>query len=261
MTKSLAFLLPLLLAACAGRQALQAEQEPQESAAVDAPAERLIYQLPVTQTGELVAGKPLHMASYLTDGSEHKKLVVLPNQPAAESRPERSALLQSSFYVDYQEPPVQQMADEFLQQRNPELPLWQDLEQFVAGSFVGNNDQSGIDLASQVATRRAGDCTEYAVISTAIARSLGVPAQVVLGAVVVLDGQGETADAFGHAWTELETEDGWILLDAALASLPQNSLYYLADYPVTSEGISYQWDFVSQYTVSGIAKIDLKAAE
>lgn len=72
----------------------------------------------------------------------------------------------------------------------------------------------GFDIASRVAESRAGDCTEHAVLLTALLRAHGVPARVVLGAAVVLS--AKQLSAWGHAWTEYFDVKRWQRLDAAL---------------------------------------------
>jgi hypothetical protein len=70
--------------------------------------------------------------------------------------------------------------------------------------------------ASRAAARKAGDCTEHAVLLAAVARSLGMPARVVLGYAVLTD--QENGYAFGHAWTEIHDGKQWQRLDATPTS-------------------------------------------
>lgn len=68
------------------------------------------------------------------------------------------------------------------------------------------------DIASQVAQRREGDCTEYAVLTTALSRAAGMQARVAMGVALVPNGAG--LDAFGHAWVEVMDKGRWIVVDA-----------------------------------------------
>jgi len=70
--------------------------------------------------------------------------------------------------------------------------------------------------ASRAAARKAGDCTEHAVLLAAVARALGMPARVVLGYAVLTDQQN--GYAFGHAWTEIHDGTRWQRLDATPTS-------------------------------------------
>jgi hypothetical protein len=57
---------------------------------------------------------------------------------------------------------------------------------------------------------RVGDCTEYAVLLTTLARSIGLPARTVFG-LAYADGQ-EPAFAY-HAWNEIHVAGEWLAFD------------------------------------------------
>lgn len=115
----------------------------------------------------------------------------------------------ATFVVDYDEPSVVQMLAEVpAEARTPK-----GLEAFVAGVLEETNSRP-FDIASRVATLRKGDCTEHAVLLTALLRASGYSARVVVGVVVLLN--PEFAQAAGHAWVEVAEEGHWRRLDAAL---------------------------------------------
>jgi len=67
-----------------------------------------------------------------------------------------------------------------------------------------------------VATTRQGDCTEHALLLTAIARASGIPARVATGLAYV-PRFGERENVFvPHAWTEAYVDGRWQGFDAAL---------------------------------------------
>jgi hypothetical protein len=123
--------------------------------------------------------------------------------------------LEPSFVIDLDEPAVVAMHEEFLRS-DAGGPLRPRLVRFVADAIEETHGR-GWDIASRVATRREGDCTEHAVLLTALARSSALPARVVLG-VALVSAEGGYA-AYGHAWSEVRDEGRWVVADAALAGL------------------------------------------
>ncbi len=68
------------------------------------------------------------------------------------------------------------------------------------------------DRASEVLATGKGDCTEHALLFTALARAAGIPARPVYGLVYTRYGDG--ADAlYWHAWVEVKSGEEWIALD------------------------------------------------
>jgi transglutaminase-like putative cysteine protease len=125
-------------------------------------------------------------------------------QPAADAQ-HRAA----SFVIDYTEPVIQALAEP-IAARYGERPSPGELEQFVYDYIVDKNIAHGFDVASMVARSRAGDCTEHAVLLTALLRMYGYPARTVTGLYVSLDAP---VLAYGHAWAEYYAAGGWRGLD------------------------------------------------
>ncbi|MFV0442380.1 MAG: transglutaminase-like domain-containing protein [Planctomycetaceae bacterium] len=75
------------------------------------------------------------------------------------------------------------------------------------------NMSSNLASASEVVRSREGDCTEHAVLLTALLRARGIPARTAVGLVY-----WDQFTAFaGHAWTEAWLDGEWIPLDATQA--------------------------------------------
>jgi len=91
------------------------------------------------------------------------------------------------------------------------------IEDFAA-RYVENKSLSvGYASAAEVAASKQGDCTEFAVLTAAMCRAVGIPAQVVTGIAYVDDWAG--FEGFGgHAWTQAYVGDKWVGLDAAFKS-------------------------------------------
>ncbi len=120
----------------------------------------------------------------------------------------------ASFLIDYTEPVIQALAKP-IEQRYGKQPSPGELERFVHDYIVDKNSAHGFDVASMVAKSRAGDCTEHAVLLTALLRMYGYPARTVVGLYVSLE---EPVLAYGHAWVETYGDDGWTGLDGTRIS-------------------------------------------
>lgn len=96
----------------------------------------------------------------------------------------------------------------------------------------------GFDAASIVARDLQGDCTEHAVLLTALARARGLPARTVVGTVIV--SSADSANAFGHAWTEIYADGEWHLADATVSASTNTAvMHYLPVGTLVNEGMGY----------------------
>ena len=120
---------------------------------------------------------------------------------------------QSTFVVDYDEPPVQSIAEN-LRSVLEQKPTQDDLQKYVYDHIADKTYSRTFDYASRVAESGAGDCTEHAVLLAALARASGYYARVVIG-TLLLDTESEP-QAFGHAWTEIHDGSDWRIRDATL---------------------------------------------
>lgn len=97
-----------------------------------------------------------------------------------------------------------------------EMAQMSKAEDFVRQYIFGKTLSVGYASALEVATTRQGDCTEHALLLTAIARALGIPARVATGLAYV-PSFGDRDDVFvPHAWTEAYIDGRWQGFDAAL---------------------------------------------
>jgi len=104
-----------------------------------------------------------------------------------------------------------------------------------------------------MARHRSGDCTEHAVLLTALARSVGFPAKVVFGSVIARN--GEQVGAYGHAWAELHRDGRWSIVDATPLgeAMP---LSYVPEGLLEDEGPGFMFGFLSSLA-SGILRIEV----
>ncbi len=93
------------------------------------------------------------------------------------------------------------------------------LKKFVYKSIAKKDFNSANATASQVAVNLSGDCTEHAVLLTALLRASKIPSRTVIGLVAV-SGSDLNKPSFGfHMWTQAWIDDDpiggrWIDLDA-----------------------------------------------
>ena len=81
---------------------------------------------------------------------------------------------------------------------------------------------SNLTTASQVLDRRAGDCTEHALLFVALARAAGIPAREVSGLVYM----GDDVRRFGwHAWAEVELDGRWMQVDPSWGERVANATH------------------------------------
>jgi len=153
--------------------------------------------------------------------------------PQLESQVSRN-WLEPTFVIDFDEPVFAELQTAMKEQQVK--PEREALVAFV-DRFIDKKSPRGWDLASTVARRREGDCTEHAVLTAALARLQGQPARVVVGLALI--SQGTDHQAFGHAWTEMLEGGKWVVADAALSG-QTDIVRYLPLSLIEDEGIGYQ---------------------
>jgi len=118
----------------------------------------------------------------------------------------------------------------FIQTNHPEIRA--QAQAIVAGSG-GNEDKArrivdwvyrniakrpvlSVSNAVETLRNRAGDCTEHAVLTAALARAAGIPAQLETGVVY------QKGRFYYHAWNVFRLADwgGWVTADAVMNQLP-----------------------------------------
>lgn len=91
------------------------------------------------------------------------------------------------------------------------------IEAFVSRYIDDKSLSVGYASAAEVAESRQGDCSEFAVLTAALCRAVGIPAQVVVGVAYVSEFGGMQGFG-GHAWARAHVGGKWIGLDAAFKS-------------------------------------------
>ncbi len=134
------------------------------------------------------------------------------------------------------------------------------IEAFVA-EYVENRSLSvGYASAAEVAESRKGDCSEFAVLTAALCRAVGIPAQVCVG-VAYVDEFGGIQGFGGHAWTQAyvggdaQGNGGkWVGLDASFKASGRGG--YDAGHIALAVGNGDPGDFFNMATTLGQFKVE-----
>lgn len=127
------------------------------------------------------------------------------------------------------------------------------IEAFV-GDYIENKSLSvGYASAAEVADSRQGDCSEHAVLTAAMCRAVGIPAQVVTGVAYVEDFAGLQGFG-GHAWVQAYVGGKWVGLDAAFKGTGRGG--YDAGHIAFAAGNGNPEDFFSLVNIIGQFKIE-----
>jgi hypothetical protein len=132
------------------------------------------------------------------------------------------------------------------------------IEAFVADYIENRSLSVGYASAAEVAASRQGDCSEFAVLTAAMCRAVGIPAQVVAGVAYVDDFLGNQGFG-GHAWTQAYIGGKWIGLDASFKSAGRGS--YDAGHIALAAGNGEPGDLFNMAPTLGQFKIDKLTVE
>jgi hypothetical protein len=120
---------------------------------------------------------------------------------------------QNSYFIACDDQKVQELAREAV---GTEKESWQKslkIEKWVHDHMRPTAGQ-GLAPADEVARNLNGDCTEYAMLTAAMCRAVGIPSKTSLGLIYANVRSGPVF-AF-HMWTEVWIEGRWRPLDATL---------------------------------------------
>jgi len=132
------------------------------------------------------------------------------------------------------------------------------IEAFVA-DYVENRSLSvGYASAAEVADSKQGDCSEFSVLTAAMCRAVGIPAQVVVGIAYVKEYAGLQDRFGGHAWVQAYIGGKWVGLDASFRGAGRGG--YDAGHIALAVGNGNPEDFFSMATTMGQFKIEKVAA-
>ncbi len=156
--------------------------------------------------------------------------------------------LKATRFLQCDDKKIKSLARKAVGDTKDTLKAARKIEAFVR-KYIKKKDLSvGYASAVEVAASRQGDCTEHAVLTAALCRAVGIPAQVVTG-VAYVESFGGRKGVFGpHAWNRVLIGKKWVGFDAALGQ-------YDAGHITMTAGDGSQDEFFGIISTLGCFKI------
>ena len=149
-------------------------------------------------------------------------LTVTPVRPAAGVKlpykgKDKAALaaMKPSRYVESDDKDVIALARKAVGDTTDAAEAIRKIEKFVGDYIIQKNLAVGYASAAEVVKSKSGDCSEHAVLTAAMCRAVGVPAEVVTGMVYAPRWRKYRHAFIPHAWVRAYVGDKWVGVDAA----------------------------------------------
>ena len=124
--------------------------------------------------------------------------------------------LKPNEHVESDHPEIIALAKKAVGNYKDTVRAAQAIEKFVSRYINSKNMQVGYASALETARSRQGDCSEHAVLTAALCRATGIPAEVCFG-LVYADSFHTGRQVFvPHAWNRVYIGGKWCVFDAAL---------------------------------------------
>lgn len=118
-------------------------------------------------------------------------------------------------WVQSDAPAIHQAAEVIVGDASSDMARMRRLRAYLTDAIDTKGMDIGYASALDTLESKKGDCTEHAVLLTAFARSLGIPARVVTGLVYVDRFAGANRVFIPHAWTQAWINGRWVSFDSA----------------------------------------------
>ncbi|MEM0966454.1 MAG: transglutaminase family protein [Verrucomicrobiota bacterium] len=153
--------------------------------------------------------------------------------------------LEASKMVDFEDPAILELLAE---ENLDSLPFAEKVERLVEIADENISIKSldlGFGSASQALALQEGDCTEHALLLTALCRAAGIPARGASG--LVYTGEITWSPQMGyHMWTQVWNGEEWLDIDAAFSAARTEPIRILLSVTDLSE-MSLAEDFFAIY--------------
>jgi hypothetical protein len=143
--------------------------------------------------------------------------------PRGSDAPAIAAYTDPSPFVESDDPAIVSLARNIVGDEQDPVAAAHELVAWV-NQNVEKEPALTVPSAREVAKSLRGDCNEHAVLLTALARAVGIPARVVAGAVYGDLGQAGEDGFYYHAWSELWL-GGWVSADAVFGQMPADATH------------------------------------
>jgi hypothetical protein len=141
------------------------------------------------------------------------KAVREPGTDAAAKSPGKE-YTESNYFINSDNDRVKELARQAV---GKETDPWKQsllIERWVKKNMKAAVYDEAMATADHVARTLSGDCTEYAMLTAAMCRAVGVPSRTAIGLIYVDDLRAPTL-AY-HMWTEVYVRGRWVAIDATL---------------------------------------------
>jgi hypothetical protein len=161
--------------------------------------------------------KPSPRQSYLAAEGGITKVTIHGHAPAGHAllpekatTPDLTEALASTRQVESSDPGIVKKAKEVIGGEKDAWLAARKLSAWVNSTLVKAYGVSS-DRATDVLARKEGDCTEHALLFTALSRAVGIPARRVDG-LVYMAVQGQPPALYWHEWAEVFVGE-WVAID------------------------------------------------
>ena len=150
-----------------------------------------------------------------------------------------SEYLRSTPYLQSSDPEIDALALDVAGKEQRAYYAAKRLQQWVYQNIDQKDLSLGFASAKETLASRQGDCTEHAVLLTALNRALGIPARVAVGLIYLPNGDSQLGRFVYHMWTEIylgnRFQGEWVPLDATTTQPMADATHIkLADSPLNS---------------------------
>lgn len=143
--------------------------------------------------------------------------------PRGSDAPAVAAYTDPSPFVESDDPAIVSLARSIVGDEQDPVVAARQLVTWVNVN-VAKEPALTVPSAREVAKSLRGDCNEHAVLLTALARAVGIPARVVAGTVYGDLGQPGDEGFYYHAWSELWL-GSWVSADAVFGQMPADATH------------------------------------
>jgi hypothetical protein len=134
-----------------------------------------------------------------------------------------AAFADPSPFIESDDPAIVTLAHDIVGDEQDPVAAARKLVDWVYANVV-KEPALTVPSAREVVKSRRGDCNEHAVLLTALARAVGIPARVVAGALYGDLGDGNGPAFYYHAWSELWL-GRWISADGVYGQMPVDATH------------------------------------
>lgn len=141
-----------------------------------------------------------------------------PERTAAAEPAPGQEFTSSNYFINWDNDAVRGLAAKAASTLLPGATDWDKaiaIERWVHRNMKAFEFSQAMATADNVARTLTGDCTEYAMLSAAMCRAVGIPSRTALGLVYAPGKDGNPFLAY-HMWFEVYANGQWLPLDATL---------------------------------------------